>query len=506
MSSAGSQDGGSLPGGRANDEPLDPLDPRRVSLDLFELYCFEMLSAPYEHVGRRAYLVEKMRYMIRRLIGEQYDYGRLYNRTCIANLVARLCGRHAYRIPSQVEEGDKSYHLADCLVEFTPKKWKNVMDQFQRLRGSMLRNDAAVVVYPSELGEDDEEVDDDYTPPETDEEIDEVLASHDDFSKWYNKMLDMMRFHACMSHLQPQLEGALQEGESRSSYPRDAIVAFDAAIDEHFGRGRGQQSLDEIGAICKKNRRMFDLEGFQVKFLQLIRSWVDLVLPEPVLAGSYGSAIAVKEEDRKPMAALSGKENVRATSAATASPQPPRKRQKRGGAKKPPPVETEPEPEFEGGNDALAKKVKDPLDSCVKKAQAANAHPKTDEESESESEESSDDQKKSARALTFTDSSGDEDEEDDDEESESVGKKRRRFTEEEDSAIRLGVERFGEGNWAEIKSYYNVDLMHRTGCSDQGPLEDAAKDGGAELSRLRGYSRCLGGGYSRLHLFGFHQM
>ena len=41
-------------------------------------------------------------------------------------------------------------------------------------------------------------------------------------------------------------------------------------------------------------------------------------------------------------------------------------------------------------------------------------------------------------------------------------KKRKRFTEEEDGAIRLGVERFGAGNWLQIKSYYPMELSDRT--------------------------------------------
>lgn len=173
-------------------------------------------------------------YMIGRLIGEQYDYGRLYNRTCVANMVARLCGRHAYQVPSDGSEvrGDKSsYHLRDCLVEFTPRKWEKVIDQFQELRTSLLRTDATFMVLPSELetkgGKDGE---DEYMQPESDDGMDEVMESHDDFSKWYNKMLDMMRFHACVSHLQPQLEGALQESEEGGEsvvISRDDIVAFE---------------------------------------------------------------------------------------------------------------------------------------------------------------------------------------------------------------------------------------------------------------------------------------
>jgi len=41
-------------------------------------------------------------------------------------------------------------------------------------------------------------------------------------------------------------------------------------------------------------------------------------------------------------------------------------------------------------------------------------------------------------------------------------KKRKRFTEEEDGAIRLGVERFGAGNWLQIKSYYPMELSDRS--------------------------------------------
>lgn len=43
----------------ANVASLDPLDPRKVSLDIFEVYCHEMVMT--SSVGRRAYLIEKMR-------------------------------------------------------------------------------------------------------------------------------------------------------------------------------------------------------------------------------------------------------------------------------------------------------------------------------------------------------------------------------------------------------------------------------------------------------------
>ena len=41
-------------------------------------------------------------------------------------------------------------------------------------------------------------------------------------------------------------------------------------------------------------------------------------------------------------------------------------------------------------------------------------------------------------------------------------KKRKKFTDEEDGAIHLGVEKFGVGRWAEIKEYYSKELIDRT--------------------------------------------
>ena len=38
---------------------LDPLDPRKVALDIFEVYCHEMVTT--SSVGRRAYLIDRMR-------------------------------------------------------------------------------------------------------------------------------------------------------------------------------------------------------------------------------------------------------------------------------------------------------------------------------------------------------------------------------------------------------------------------------------------------------------
>ena len=40
--------------------------------------------------------------------------------------------------------------------------------------------------------------------------------------------------------------------------------------------------------------------------------------------------------------------------------------------------------------------------------------------------------------------------------------KRFRFTDSEDAALRSGIERFGVGRWADIKSYYHIDLANRS--------------------------------------------
>ena len=247
-------------------------------MDIFELYCQEMLVTDF--VGRRAYLINKMRvsiysnhafwgddkvgqsgygdrtschdvstrlsltlslrsrktnqYMIRRLIGFQYPYGRLYNRTCIANIVSRVCARHPYEIPDEIELWDE--RLVDCLVDLTSFKWQSILDQFQGLRDSMLRNDAALVVLPSEL-DDDDTIDEGLRAgeellPEQDDSANETLESHTDFYVNYDEMLNRVKFHMCLSHLQPMLHTAIRKssiagGSESVVIPHGNIVAFE---------------------------------------------------------------------------------------------------------------------------------------------------------------------------------------------------------------------------------------------------------------------------------------
>lgn len=171
--------------------------------------------------------------MINRLIGHQYDYGRLYNRTFTANIVARVCGRHAYAQQSNEEEkgqvGNQSYFLTDCLVDFSPQKWKKVMVQFENLRENLLRKDASLLVLPAELNDDNEALEE--LLPTGDESINTMLESHADFSRGYEEVLTLMKFHTCLSHLQPQLETSIQSATTRGAepvvIPRANILAFE---------------------------------------------------------------------------------------------------------------------------------------------------------------------------------------------------------------------------------------------------------------------------------------
>lgn len=176
--------------------------------------------------------------MMRRLIGHQYDYGRLYNRTCIANIVARVCGRRAYGSNhdddhTSTEEGD-NYKLAEQLIDFAPSKWKKVIHQFTHLRDSLVRNDASLIVLPGEITEDDGgagDGDNDEFIPQNDDGVNEAVASRQEFSKEYARMLDCMKFHACLSFIQPRLDKAIQsgsiEGVESVAIPHEDIIAFE---------------------------------------------------------------------------------------------------------------------------------------------------------------------------------------------------------------------------------------------------------------------------------------
>ncbi len=170
--------------------------------------------------------------MMRRLIGNQYPYGRLYNRTLIANIIARVCARHPYSV-DDVSDADDGYNcqLIDCLVDINPQKWKKIIVQLEELRTSLLRKDASLLVLPVELSDDHDVEDSDDEPFWGDDSVNPLLASSKEFTDFYNKILDSMKFHMCLSHIRLPLEDAMQKGsftdEEAVVIPHDDIVAFE---------------------------------------------------------------------------------------------------------------------------------------------------------------------------------------------------------------------------------------------------------------------------------------
>lgn len=161
--------------------------------------------------------------MVHRLIGNQYPYGRLFNYTTAANLVGRICGRHAYH----GEEGDDDEcQLLSRLVDFDLAKWETVIDQLVRLRDSLIRKDAKIIVLPTELeeipGADEEEVEE---IPDENEEIDTEIESNEAFTTSFLQMKDWLKFHACLSCIQPQLETAMNDGTD--VIPKENIAKFE---------------------------------------------------------------------------------------------------------------------------------------------------------------------------------------------------------------------------------------------------------------------------------------
>jgi len=70
---------------------IDPLDPRKVSFDIFEAYCHEMLTTNY--VGRRAYLISQMRVSTFYLLGFVFCDGACVLCVTLLSLDINKCGR-----------------------------------------------------------------------------------------------------------------------------------------------------------------------------------------------------------------------------------------------------------------------------------------------------------------------------------------------------------------------------------------------------------------------------
>jgi len=161
--------------------------------------------------------------MINRLIGKQYDFGRLYNYSNLANMVGRICGRHAYHNQKQDEEDE--YQLQDHLIDFSHEKWEKVIKQFEASRNNLIRRDAAVTVLPTEIeeisGADEEDED---LIPSSNDEINPELESSGVFNESFSQMKDWIKFHACLSYIQPQFDNAIQNGTD--VMPRKSINNF----------------------------------------------------------------------------------------------------------------------------------------------------------------------------------------------------------------------------------------------------------------------------------------
>lgn len=148
---------------------------------------------------------------------------------------------------------------------------------------------------------------------------------------------------------------------------------------------------------------------------------------------------------------------------------------------------------------AMMKNVKDPLEDCLAVAESARTRQRKSPEKKERlsaggtkmTKSTLYQKKKSAHKVVFSDSEASDDDEDKDNDiamsnvpdrykqpkraepapravpvqvarGQAAVKKRKKFTDTEDNAIKLGVERFGHGNWAEIKSYYCIDLKERS--------------------------------------------
>ena len=285
-------------------------------------------------------------------------------------------------------------------------------------------------------------------------------------------------------------------------------------------RGRLQlKSFDEIKGIKDANARLFDLGRFQNTFLKLIRRWSKMVLPVAELAKlGYGSIA--------PAVAVDNKENISSLGSAFATKATTNQQHQQKKRRIDPAASVEPEEKDVGDDDvegekednlgrlkrtreALMKNVEDPLDDCVEKAKSARRARARHVTAETESTVSTPKflkKPKTSYKIAFSDSEDDDDdnvkgnaEEDkvemddlDDSVEEDKGVtlskvpepfkpnvvapnkiavskaskskkgKRKKFTESEDAAIRNGVEKFGVGSWADIKSYYHIDLVDRT--------------------------------------------
>ncbi|KAL9186053.1 hypothetical protein ACHAXT_005291 [Thalassiosira profunda] len=293
--------------------------PSPEPMDVLELLYDMMITLPLSDVEGRIAVAQKMKHMDKRLLPEGHCYhGCTQNRMRAAYLINGVCGRFAY--------GEDPHELPKYLMAITPESWASKLEEFQQLRGSILRNDATVLVYPG--------VD---AARSEDKSVNKTLRSDSIFSAEYHRMQSWMRFHQCFSEIALPIQKS--ERESVEVAP-DVISAFESAIEEHFDEGDRHahilrslleetnadtdapalKSPDELRTILVPDS-LFDLNNFQAKFLGLIRCWVDAVLSRP-LAWCYAAAAPESEDIRAPSSGTTGDEQGERQRKDSLEPQP----------------------------------------------------------------------------------------------------------------------------------------------------------------------------------------
>lgn len=269
-----------------------------------------------------------------------------------------------------------------------------------------------------------------------------------------------------------------------------------AARKKHAKKGLTLKSRQQLKTIYSENKRIFDLETLQSKFLKLIRLWVTTALPVPTLARlGYG----VKTNNAK--SALEEAQSKPAASTEASSKQLAHKRRKTNKNEVDKFLDDKKDDDddeiseaqskvekLKQTRQALSEKVKDPLEESVARAAALPARQeKASPKKQGEIMGKLLEKKASAVQLEFEDSDDELSEAEDGDlkmskvperlkrtekskpspiniqlpGQQSGPTKRKRFTEEEDQAILTGVERFGAGRWTEIKSEFPMELRDR---------------------------------------------
>ena len=251
--------------------------------------------------------------------------------------------------------------------------------------------------------------------------------------------------------------------DPRSERVRILFSLFEANCNDRDPR---LTPVREIKKVYVAHAQEFSLERFQQKILLLVRRWAGAVLPVPELSIlGYGSS---KSEGvtLTPLVALGQTENMdrlqqRECTMHRTDGEIPRSSKTSSGD----------DPRSLSGGEAEAgenthvfkrKRVNNPLDHLYESNNGGDW-----DSDESVTKTLPFRKKNSAHRLSFLSDEVDESEGEKPQviqvsRKPSIGKRRSRFTEEEDEAIKEGVDNCGFGNWAEIKAEYCTQLKDRS--------------------------------------------